>query len=407
MVPRILEELRFPKALKKTLVAPALLCTCADVVALEEEQLRPLRESTRVVQVRGHKAAISRDLPLISSVLAEHGWLLRAPPWFRRPPSPSSSSYASPLYSAASSPLTRTNSTPENSDRGVMKASLVPLCFVLPSQYQQFVNVADALGYSAHWLLTPLAPGAKESAPEALDIFSPLGRARIQQASTRRAVVQQALSAPLLVQGQPVSLRVFLLVTSLSPLRAYVHTEGMVRLKGYRHAPAATAAKPSMRVQPLSRFWRFVERNYGRQSLQTALESLSEVLVRTLLVAEAVLQASPAAQGLRKSRFPRCFQLLGVDLSLNTSFQPVVTDVNGQPSFYRSPRMEDEPTNGLKRRVLADALGLVFSTRSVAAEVAEGIDEVFENLGIMRYFNRHLAADDNYSDLEPEPSDVW
>ncbi|KAK8776920.1 hypothetical protein V5799_029735 [Amblyomma americanum] len=316
----------------------------------------------------------------------------------------------------------------------------------------------------------------------------------ITRASTRRAVVQQALSAALLVHGQPVSLRVFVLITSLSPLRAYVHTEGMVRLRSYRSGP--TSAKASMRVQPLSRFWRFVERNYGRQSLQTALESLSDVLVRTLLVAEAVLQSSPLALGLRKSRLPKCFQLLGVDLTLNTSFQPVVTEVNGQPSFYRSPRAEDEPTNGLKQRVLADAVNLLFGARSVADQMAEAIDEVFENLGIMglscqishdlclsredllflmdtrresmqtggfqqlyptyksgqyktfideleqlqmgtleargatediqrssgsqhgtadmhpvvvalqRHFNRHLA-DDNYSDLEPEPSDVW
>ncbi|XP_075751842.1 cadherin-like and PC-esterase domain-containing protein 1 [Rhipicephalus microplus] len=536
------------------------------LVELEEEHLRPLRESSRVVVVRGHKAAISRDLPLIGTVLAERGWQLRAPTWFRRAPSNTGGGGSAPANSvsglgsaaAAASPLARLNNTAGNdggnmlqqssewvlllclsfSDGdngacvetaelsqyqavnkipglknvllkkdafcntmndarkipGVMKASLVPLCFVLPTQYQQFVNVADALGYSAHWMLTPLAPGAKESAPEALDIFTPLGRARIQQASTRRAVVQQALSAPLLVHGQPVSLRVFVLITSLSPLRAYVHTEGMVRLRSYRTGPAS--AKPGMRVQPLSRFWRFVERNYGRQSLQTALESLSDVLVRTLLVAEAVLQSTPAAQGLRRSRLPKCFQLLGVDLTLNTSFQPVVTEVNGQPSFYRSPRVEDEPTNRLKQRVLADALSLLFGARTVADELAEAVDEVFENLGIMgfscqishdlclsredlvflmdtrresvqtggfqqlyptyksgqyktfideleqlhmgtleggggatedmqrsgsqhgtadmhpivvalqRHFNRHVA-DDNYSDLEPEPSDVW
>ncbi|KAL1439161.1 hypothetical protein MTO96_047440 [Rhipicephalus appendiculatus] len=390
---------------------------------LEEEHLRPLREYSRVVVVRGHKAAISRDLPLIGTVLAEHGWQLRAPPWFRRTPPNTGGGGSAPANSvsglgsaaAAASPLARFNNTTGNdggnmlqqssewvlllclsfSDGdngacvetaelsqyqavnkipglknvllkkdafcntmndarkipGVMKASLVPLCFVLPTQYQQFVNVADALGYSAHWMLTPLAPGAKESAPEALDIFTPLGRARIQQASTRRAVIQQALSAPLLVHGQPVSLRVFVLITSLSPLRAYVHTEGMVRLRSYRTGP--TSAKPGMRVQPLSRFWRFVERNYGRQSLQTALESLSDVLVRTLLVAEAVLQSNPAAQGLRRS------------------------------SFYRSPRAEDEPTNGLKQRVLADALNLLFGARSVADQLAEAVDEVFENLGIM------------------------
>ncbi|KAG0415255.1 hypothetical protein HPB47_007588, partial [Ixodes persulcatus] len=279
----------------------------------------------------------------------------------------------------------------------VMRQSLVPLCFVLPTQYQQFLNVADALGFSAQWLLTPLAPGGKDGGPEAVDMFSPLGRARIQQASTKRAVVQQALPSPLLVHGQPVNVRVFVLVTSLSPLRAYVHAEGMVRLRSYR---LVSAARPSLRVQPLSRFWRFVERNYGAQSLQTALEGLSDVLVRTLLVAEAVLHSAPGSQAIRKMSYqssrlaarranlgeswcPKCFQLLGVDLTFNTSFYPMVTDVNGQPSFYQSPKLEDEPINGLKHRVLRDTARLLFGVRSVADDVAQAVQEAFENLGIM------------------------
>ncbi|KAH6928570.1 hypothetical protein HPB50_017000 [Hyalomma asiaticum] len=70
------------------------------LVELEEEHLRPLRESTRVVVVRGHKAAISRDLPLVSAVLAQHGWQLRAPPWFRRP-SPNTGGGSAPANSVA------------------------------------------------------------------------------------------------------------------------------------------------------------------------------------------------------------------------------------------------------------------------------------------------------------------
>ncbi|KAL1453476.1 hypothetical protein MTO96_043798, partial [Rhipicephalus appendiculatus] len=273
---------------------------------LEEEHLRPLREFSRVVVVRGHKAAISRDLPLIGTVLAEHGWQLRVPPWFRRPPPNTGSDGSAPANSvsglgsaaAAASPLARFNTTTGNdggnmlqqssewvlllclsfSDGdngacvetaelsqyqavnkipglknvllkkdafcntmndarkipGVMKASLVPLCFVLPTQYQQFVNVADALGYSAHWMLTPLAPRSQGERPRGVGHLHSAG------ASTRRAVIQQALSAPLLVHGQPVSLRVFVLITSLSPLRAYVHTEGMVRLRSYRTGPTST-----------------------------------------------------------------------------------------------------------------------------------------------------------------------
>ncbi|KAM7309234.1 cadherin-like and PC-esterase domain-containing protein 1 [Ixodes scapularis] len=200
------------------------------------------------------------------------------------------------------------------------------------------------------------------------------------RASTKRAVVQQALPSPLLVHGQPVNVRVFVLVTSLSPLRAYVHAEGMVRLRSYR---LVSAARPSMRVQPLSRFWRFVERNYGAQSLQAALEGLSDVLVRTLLVAEAVLHSAPSSQAIRKMRCPKCFQLLGVDLTFNTSFYPMVTDVNGQPSFYQSPKLEDEPINGLKHRVLRDTARLLFGVRSVADDVAQAVQEAFENLGIM------------------------
>ncbi|CAN7984393.1 unnamed protein product, partial [Ixodes pacificus] len=138
-----------------------------------------------------------------------------------------------------------------------------------------------------------------------------------------------------------------------------------------------------MRVQPLSRFWRFVERNYGAQSLQTALEGLSDVLVRTLLVAEAVLHSAPGSQAIRKMRCPKCFQLLGVDLTFNTSFYPMVTDVNGQPSFYQSPKLEDEPINGLKHRVLRDTARLLFGVRSVADDVAQAVQEAFENLGIM------------------------
>ncbi|KAM7309236.1 cadherin-like and PC-esterase domain-containing protein 1 [Ixodes scapularis] len=261
---------------------------------VEDEYLRPLRESVKAARVKGHKAVINRDLPMFGAVLAAEGWEVRAPSWFRRPlptgpPGASSSRPNATADDAAlkgntiqqtewtvllclsfsdgdsgvctdTAELTRyqaVNRIPGlrnvllrkdafcntmNDARkipAVMRQSLVPLCFVLPAQYQQFLNVADALGFSAQWLLTPLAPGGKDGGPEAVDMFSPLGRARIQQASTKRAVVQQALPSPLLVHGQPVNVRVFVLVTSLSPLRAYVHAEGMVRLRSYRLVSAA------------------------------------------------------------------------------------------------------------------------------------------------------------------------
>ncbi|GIX94365.1 cadherin-like and PC-esterase domain-containing protein 1 [Caerostris extrusa] len=92
-------------------------------------------------------------------------------------------------------------------------------------QYQEFVNVAEALGYASQWLLKPLTA---VSGPRLVDIFSPVGQAEIDEFSRRRAVAQQMVSTPFAVFGQPVSIRLYVLVTSLLPLRAYVHSQGVV-----------------------------------------------------------------------------------------------------------------------------------------------------------------------------------
>jgi len=46
--------------------------------------------------------------------------------------------------------------------------------------------------------------------------------------SLKRAVIQQFVPNPLLAFGQSVNLRLYLVITSIAPLRAYVHSEGLV-----------------------------------------------------------------------------------------------------------------------------------------------------------------------------------
>lgn len=43
-----------------------------------------------------------------------------------------------------------------------------------------------------------------------------------------QGVVQQFVPNALLAFGQPVNLRLYVLITSIAPLRAYVHQEGLV-----------------------------------------------------------------------------------------------------------------------------------------------------------------------------------
>lgn len=66
-----------------------------------------------------------------------------------------------------------------------MKQPLSPLCFVMPQQYQQFLDVADALGYSADWVLKPLAMGGRLAGnnvgPQLLHVFTNEGRDRLRE----------------------------------------------------------------------------------------------------------------------------------------------------------------------------------------------------------------------------------
>lgn len=111
-----------------------------------------------------------------------------------------------------------------------LKNPVSPLCFLLPHQFQQFLDVADALGYSAEWILKPISFGGRlsGSGPQLVNIFSNEGRQKIKEYSLRKAVLQQFVPNPLLIFGRTVNLRLYVLITSLAPLRAYVHTEGLV-----------------------------------------------------------------------------------------------------------------------------------------------------------------------------------
>lgn len=114
-----------------------------------------------------------------------------------------------------------------------MREPVSPLCFLLPAQYQQFLDVSDALGFGTDWILKPIQsiPGSESSSqnhPERLDIFSKEGKDKLRMFATRHGIIQQLVSSPLLVYGQPVNLQFFLLVTSIEPLRVFVHSKGLV-----------------------------------------------------------------------------------------------------------------------------------------------------------------------------------
>lgn len=156
---------------------------------------------------------------------------------YQEPSSTSFSSFPNPQPSIPSTMNTtnvvinRIGSSPRTA---LMREPVSPLCFLFPAQYQQFLDVSDALGFDADWILKPLQSMPSDQAqnkPKRVDVFSKEGKDKIREFTTKRGIIQQLVSSPLLVYGQPVSLQFFILVTSTEPLRAYVHSKGLVYLR--------------------------------------------------------------------------------------------------------------------------------------------------------------------------------
>lgn len=407
---------------------------------IENQSIRALKHQNKIVIVRGQKNVVARDLPLYRRALESQGLLVHGPPWYKKhrlaytnstiffvmdkpehylqspeedePPDwllllclafTDSDCFEWKDLANTLKPYTWVNRIPGVRNVLWQKDSLcvttnaakrlsslqdmqpAPTCFVLPSQYQEFVNVAEALGYTSQWILKPQTQAF--TGLRLVDVFSPVGQAQIDEFSRRRAVAQQLVSNPFTVFGQPVSIRLYVLVTSLLPLRAYVHSQGIVY---HRYNESKNFKKIPGRTWPLSQFWQYVSKNYGLDSVTSAINHVHQTLVHLLLLAEMAIVASPPEEviagfgGGRRFKCEHCFQLLGVDVVLNSSLRATVLEVNGQPSLQESSREEDLFVNGVRESVVQDTARLLLSSTSVAKEVAEALKHVAHmNVGIL------------------------
>ncbi|XP_054163074.1 cadherin-like and PC-esterase domain-containing protein 1 [Oppia nitens] len=276
----------------------------------------------------------------------------------------------------------------------IMKNPVTPLCFVMPNQFQQFVDVAEAMGYSAEWLLKPITIGSHVSGngPQLINIFTNEGRNKLREYNIKKAVIQQYVANPLLVFGQPVNLRLYVIVTSMAPLRAYVHSEGLVF---HRYEYNKNYKKIPGRTWILSQFWQFISKNYGNDKTKRTINRIYRAILQTLLITEAMLITQQQQHSRMHSnsinsetnaftKCNSCFHLMAFDIVLNATLDPFIIDLNGQPNMQESRKDESPLIGKVKKLVIDDVIGLISATDSVANDVSEALDEVInDNIGVM------------------------
>ena len=153
------------------------------------------------------------------------------------------------------------------------------------------------------------------------------------------------LAQPALLSGHKFDLRLFALVTSVSPLRAYLHTEGIVRLAALPYSASSDERRAFLTNSRVNEGGHMAAQNvtWTLQELQLRMRARGrdpaelwrrvEAAVSLVLLAADVALARARRGGEAASEVPERFQLLGVDVILDGAWQPHVMELNGQPSM--------------------------------------------------------------------------
>ena len=194
-------------------------------------------------------------------------------------------------------------------------------------------------------------------------------------------VVQRYIDPPFLLDGLKFDLRLYVLVAGCDPLRVFLHTQGLARFATERYQPPQTLNLETVcmhltnyAINKESR--KFIFNLDQRRDDIGHKRSLAAVLRRlaalghdtaalwqrlSALVAKTLCSVQPPLAHVYRRCQPLdpadslCFEVLGLDVLLDSDLRPWLLEVNSEPSFAADTPLD----RAIKHQVLTDALKLL------------------------------------------------
>lgn len=241
-------------------------------------------------------------------------------------------------------------------------SNFYPTSFLLPSE----IHEAESL-FSTYplWIFKPCA----SSRGRGIHLIS----SQNDQLPTSKGILQKYIRNPLLITGRKFDIRLYVLVTSISPLRIYIHKSGLARFATHKYDINGDPSDLQMHLTNFSvnkTSDDFVSCNKNDESIENSkwsldfllehLKSLSidvekvmndieKVIISSLIA--GVCQIRKHHQNLIKHRHTS-YEMYGFDILLDEELKPYVIEINISPSMCADSLLDKK----LKLNLLNDLI---------------------------------------------------
>lgn len=237
---------------------------------------------------------------------------------------------------------------------GKKEFGFMPRTFVIPHDLKTLRQVWPRYAQrNVKWIIKPPA-SARGTGIKVVNQWAQIPK-------RKPLIVQRYIERPLLINGSKFDLRLYVLVTSINPLRVFIHTDGLARFASvkysekidtlndrYMHLTNYSINKLSSNYAKnedanacqghkwtIKSLWSYLaEQGYNVSMLWSALKNL---VLRTILAGEGPINAMSKVNV--QNRY-NCFELFGIDVILDSELVPWLLEVNISPSLHSSSPLD-------------------------------------------------------------------
>ncbi|KAL4717073.1 hypothetical protein ACJJTC_016960 [Scirpophaga incertulas] len=239
---------------------------------------------------------------------------------------------------------------------GTAEFGIMPKTYVLPHDLKLLKH--DWEKYAANnekWIIKPPA-SARGTGIKVVSRW-------VQIPKKRPVVVQRYVSKPYLINGNKFDMRLYVLVTSVHPLRIYLYKDGLARFASvlkyndelaslndrYMHLTNYSINRLSKNYTPNEDFAACEGHKWTLQSLFQYLkteknvntdalwDSMKDLVIKTIISGEASISSLTKANV--TSRY-NCYELFGIDVLLDENLKPWLLEVNISPSLHSASPLD-------------------------------------------------------------------